>query len=288
MGCEKEIKFNFVVAHSLEARAVIDYYRLSKSKQHTAFTVFENNHVRLIVSGQGKLNASAATAYLGGINIKSPDSALWVNVGIAGHRDQPVGSICRVNKITDQQTGRNYFPLAIQSMKQPPELNTHSSDTMNGAGTNVKASALLTVDAVDSTYTQDTLYDMEASGFFQTALRFSSVEKITCFKVVSDNLEHPVDTVDKKNMVRLLAQRMVLIDQYLQHLVNIIYIEKDIQDIDIKHIKTTFSQREMIRELTQSLSVHGIDCSQTLTESVTAGELIKALKNKLNQTQLSV
>ena len=123
MGCSKEIDINFVVAHSHEARPIIDYYRLIKDKQHTGFNVFKNNQTRLIISGQGKINAAAATAYLGGMRALNVSPGMWVNVGVAGHPDYSLGSLWRANKITDEFSGRKTNAHLCSSYRTVDRVN---------------------------------------------------------------------------------------------------------------------------------------------------------------------
>jgi hypothetical protein len=51
-------------------------------------------------------------------------------------------------------------------------------------------SACLTLSQPSEDYREDTLFDMEASGFMYSTLRFSSAELTQCIKIVSDNREH--------------------------------------------------------------------------------------------------
>ena len=278
MGCDKETCLNFVVGHSHEARPLIDYYRLRKDKQHTGFNVFTNNQTRLIISGQGKIYAAAATAYLGGVCALTAFSGLWVNVGVAGHPDHSLGSLWRANKVTDEFSGRSFYPVALHRLKKNP---VHVHEHIKGCG-------LMTVDLPASTYSQGCLYDMEASGFFQTAIRFATLESIVSFKVVSDNIQNPLAAIDKRAMANLIYPHIGAIDQYLQDIYLLTNINKDRQQIDIKHIKLTFSQKEIINELIASLDIHGSNYRSELRQAKDARQLIDLLKDKLKRVELLV
>jgi len=52
-----------VTALKPEAQAFVDYYKLQK-KRLGAFTIFHNEHISLIVSGLGVINARVATQTL--------------------------------------------------------------------------------------------------------------------------------------------------------------------------------------------------------------------------------
>ena len=274
MGCKKETTLNFVIAHSQEARPLIDYYRLNKNNRHNGFNVFENENVRLVVSGQGKLNAAAATAYLAGIYASRASSGIWANVGVAGHRDHSIGSLWRANKVTEAISDRSIYPVLLQNSRQ-------SSTQINGC-------VLKTVATPESDYLGDCLYDMEAAGFFQTAVRFATLEAIACFKVVSDNLAHPHTQAGKKSTAILLQPHLSRIDKYLKGLKPLIHFNKRSQVIDIKHIKLTRSQQEIVTELITGLRVHGLEYQSAVSQSDNARQLITALTDKLKSVELLV
>ncbi|HNE83813.1 MAG TPA: hypothetical protein PLG25_08045, partial [bacterium] len=150
----------------------IRVWRLKKNIEHTAFEVFENESVCLIVSGIGKIKSAAATTYL---FTTGQLHTLW-NIGICGSSDtsQPIGSIWRIHKITDVASGRDFYPDGSIRMT-------------------IGESALQTVDRPQenkSLHPKDaSLYDMEASGFFSAATRFLSLDRIHVIKIVSDHLQ---------------------------------------------------------------------------------------------------
>lgn len=274
MGCRKKLAINFVVAHGHEARPFIDYYGLQKDRQHTGYTVFENNQIRLILSGQGRINAAAATAYLGGISSKDAGPILWVNAGIAGHPNHRVGSLWRVNKITDEYSGRSIYPVRLR----------HA----NRNHTDIPGCGLITVAAPASKYAECALVDMEAAGFFQTAVRFATLETIASFKVVSDNLQQPLSEINRAQVADMITAQVSTIDTYL-HDTNLLINFKELQQtIEINDIRLTFSQKKIINELIVSLRVHGSDYSAILSECKDAGQLINSLRAKLKSVELLV
>ena len=272
MGSKKEIDINFVVAHSAEARPLIDYYKLVKNNQHPGFNLYENNQTRLIVSGEGKLNAAAATAYLAGVYRLKAASGLWVNIGVAGHPNHTIGSLWRVNKITDENSARSIYPVALQGSRR--------------SGVYIAGCALMTVALPTSTYSRQCLYDMEAVGFYQTALRFTTLEFILSFKVVSDNLKYPASEMDKTATIDLLQSQMAEVDQYLQSLKFLVYIKKCEQLIDINNIKLTYAQKEILAELITSLKIHGLNYADLISQAKDARQLIESLRQKLKSVEL--
>ncbi|MFK5923104.1 MAG: hypothetical protein QM496_13065 [Verrucomicrobiota bacterium] len=162
-----------VTALMPEARPLIDHFRLQKIKGRSPFPIFRSEDGRhcLVVSGMGKILSASATTSLYHEMGELPGMA-WLNIGIAGHRTRELGDLRWVNKIEDAASGQKWYP--------PRWIKTGSR----------QASALLTVDQAGEYPGGDTLVDMEASGFYQIASRFSSRELVQCVKLVSDNAEN--------------------------------------------------------------------------------------------------
>ena len=53
-------QINFVVALSPEAQPLIRYYKLKRDRQITAFELYRNDNIQLIISGIGKYNTAIA------------------------------------------------------------------------------------------------------------------------------------------------------------------------------------------------------------------------------------
>ena len=102
--------------------------------------------------------------------------SVWLNIGITGHHRPTLGQIFVAHKIIDKETGYCWYP---------PILYRPSCSSAE----------VTTVARPETEYVQDTLYDMEASGFYPTAQRFSTSEQIQCLKIVSDN-----DSVSRKQI----------------------------------------------------------------------------------------
>ncbi len=160
----------WVTALMPEARPLIDHFHLLKVENRSSFPVFRSKDERmcLVVSGMGKTLSAAAVASLYQLVGERSDMA-WLNFGIAGHRERDLGELRWVNKIVDVSSGQKWYP--------PQILKTGKS----------QGSALLTVDQAGDYPEGDALVDMEASGFYSIASRFSTRELVQCVKIVSDN-----------------------------------------------------------------------------------------------------
>jgi len=189
---------NIVVALPAEARPLLDHFRLRDKQHNTAFPVYRNADMALIVSGPGKVAAAAATALLAG-NRDTPATSAWLNVGIAGHAHHAIGSAYIAHRITDSATGTNWYPPQIHDLPTPTEN-------------------LCTVDRPEDSYPAAALYEMEASGFFPVACRFSSGELVQCFKVISDNRTQASTAVTAKLCTQLITARLDDIEQLVKAL----------------------------------------------------------------------
>lgn len=187
----------WVCALHCEAKPVIDHYRLKKSPQHRAFDLFRNDDMCCVISGIGNTAAAAATAWVGGLQHES-NSLCWINLGVAGGADYIQGEIFSLNKITDQPSGRSYYPVPAfrSSMKSAP---------------------CISLDKASIDYHPVDLYDMEASAYFATATRFSSAELVQSVKVISDNQQQqPVR--DKSTISQLIYNQLPSIKDFAKKL----------------------------------------------------------------------
>jgi len=158
---------NLVVALPAEAKPIISRFELERVQPDLGFPQYRRGRMTLVVTGPGKLEVAAGTALLGALAGRS-QAAIWVNLGIAGHAERPVGEVLLASRITDAGSGRVWRPLLPQDRPCP-------------------ADDLVTLDRPDSGYRHQGMVDMEASGFFPTACRFSGAELVRVLKVISDN-----------------------------------------------------------------------------------------------------
>lgn len=164
---------HIVVALACEARPFIDFYKL-KQTQQSPFEIYQNEKIRLIISGVGAYNSTAATTYLGAIG----QAQAWINIGICGHKSADLGSLFLAHKISHPSQRKNFYPyLTIKhSFQKAP---------------------LMTLDEPSDNYQNEDLFDMEAYGFYSAALRFTTIEKAFALKVVSDNQNHSFKEITK-------------------------------------------------------------------------------------------
>lgn len=180
-----------VTALPAEARPLRDHFKLCDKLQNTAFPLYRNADTALIVAGPGKVAAAAATAVLAGI--APATTSAWLNVGIAGHAHHAIGSAFIAHRISDQANGNHWYP---------PQTLEPSLPTEN----------LCTIDLPETNYPDNALCDMEASGFYPIACRFSTSELVQCLKIVSDNNARPATAVTAKLSSQLVTDRLADIE----------------------------------------------------------------------------
>ncbi len=173
----------WVVALRPEATPLISQMGLKAFKgTGDLFPLYRSRDGRtcLTISGIGRVNAGAATAYLAG---SLPDRAMtaWINFGIAGSGNASYGQTFFASRIVEQGSQRSWYPGTVLDLP---------------AG--VSRAEVTTVDQATESYPVRGLVEMEASGFYQTALRVSTIEFCQVVKVVSDDPEHPVQGIDKR------------------------------------------------------------------------------------------
>ncbi len=156
----------WVCALHCEAKPVIDYYRLRKLPGQV-FDLYRGDDMALAVSGVGKLASAAATAWAATAH-RDQAALAWINLGIAGAADHEIGDAFLLHQVIDDDRGKRYYPAPVA---RPP----------------LPGSACRTRSRPGYQYREDCLFDMEASGFMQAALYFSSAELVQGIKLVSDN-----------------------------------------------------------------------------------------------------
>ncbi|MCI0668661.1 MAG: hypothetical protein L0Y38_03040 [Methylococcaceae bacterium] len=191
----REAFVHFMVALACEAMPLVEHYRLSRLMDERAFPIYRNDSITLTVTGIGKTAMAAGVAYTH-VVFGKPKTASWLNVGVAGHPDFRLGEACLAHKITDRDCGGSWYPPLIARPPCPTE-------------------SLITGSRPETAYLEQALYDMEASGFYATASRFSSSERVQCFKVVSDNRSSAVDSLQAEPVAALIGQRIGLIELLL-------------------------------------------------------------------------
>lgn len=185
-------------ALSCEAKPLVEHFKLKKDTAVQPFAVYLNQDICLTVTGLGKTAMAAGVAYSQAL-FGAVEHPVLVNIGIAGHIDHAVGELFLIDKITDLDSKKSYYP---------PLVFTPPCRTAN----------IQTVSRPQPDYDLQHLCDMEASAFYETAVRFSSAELIHCLKVISDNQLSPAENIQPKQVAQLIAVHIASIESLLAEL----------------------------------------------------------------------
>jgi len=193
---------NLVVALACEAKPLIQAYSLKKSSTMAVFPLYVSADMLLIVSGVGKINAAAATAVLATFAANLPTQGLiaWLNIGVAGHRNRAIGDEFLALKLVDGETKNAYYPTWLE--KLPCQTDN-----------------LLTVSKAIDNLPDDYAVDMEASGFYPIALKYSCVELVHIYKVISDNAKDDYRNISAASVKNLINERLNTIKKVVSQLV---------------------------------------------------------------------
>jgi hypothetical protein len=191
---------NLVTALPAEAKPIASKFGLERLQADRRFALYRRDRIALVVSGPGKIDAASATAYLGALGGCKND-AIWINVGVAGHAQRKVGEILLAHKITDAGSGHSWHPALAGGVDEP-----------------CQSDSLVTLDRPDLSYECDGMFDMEASGFYPTACRFSAMESVQVLKIISDNRDDTAFGLSAKRVRRLMVAALDTLEALLEQL----------------------------------------------------------------------
>lgn len=260
----------FFTALPCEAKPLIDCYKLKKDTSIQTFNIFRNENIVLTITGIGKTAMSAGVAYT--LALFPPvQHPVILNVGIAGHQDHAVGSLFLVDKITDRDTGKNFYPPLIFTPPCPSKQ-------------------LITFAKAQDSYPETALCDMEASAFYETATRFSTGELIHCLKSVSDNRLSPAKNITPQQVSTMLAGSLAVINDIVRKLYELAGSLPKAELIDaepfLQKFHFTASERVLLKKLLTrwhvlmgSESIHALP----LDSAKNASEFIKLMEQSINE-----
>ena len=214
---------HFVTALDCEARPLIRRYFLKPCGSYGRARFFASEKARLVVSGVGELRSAIATTALA---CRFPDSGkIWLNVGIAGHRDAAIGSGFISNRVSSDNSKDVYFPQIVARAPWPGI----ETQTLRAPSTNYQPNCLL---------------DMEAYGFYSAALAVSTLEFVHVFKVVSDNATNiAIKTLDKEAVSECIAAHLEQIEFFAQKTLENHVIEETSDSMNAASLEIQSTQR---------------------------------------------
>lgn len=255
---------------------MIDHWRLKRDANSHAFAVYHRSlpgeRISLVVSGIGKVNAAAACAHL--YQTCTPQRAVWINVGIAGHGLSTCGETLIAHSIEDQSNGNKYYPPLLFKSPCP---STH----------------LISVDVVSEHYPENAAIDMEASAFFATANKYTTAEFVQSIKVISDNRENPLDSITTEWATGLIRNAIgdvqQVVDSLLQLASNLDDPVAALPDF-VESFRLSTSQQTQFKALMQRWSALNPDApfpTLSLDGIKSARELLHRLSTLLDEQSIS-
>ena len=182
-----------------EAQPIVQHFKLTELQQFGLFRIYQSTdkQISLTITGIGKLNAASAVSYHHAC-LGSQASDIWLNIGVAGHKDIAVGEARLINKITDEQDKSCWYPQILFN-------------------STCESAPLITLDSPSTDY-QEALFDMEASGFYQMAIRLGTAECVHSLKIISDNHKQATSTVNADSVKKLIIAHTRTIENILNSL----------------------------------------------------------------------
>lgn len=221
-------------ALACEAKPLIRHFRLKKENRKLPFAVYGNGSLYLVVTGVGKTAMAAGLAYSQAL-YSGTECPVLINVGIAGHRTATISTPFLADKITDADTGKNYYP--VPAFPFP-----------------CASAPVITAVTPQTDYRHESLCDMEASAFYETAVKFSTGELIQCLKIVSDNQATPAEHLDDKQAIALVERRLGVLETLLDAMKELsqcldVGTEEELYPHLIGQWRFTVSQQNRLRHL---------------------------------------
>ena len=271
----KKKNLRFVIALRVEAKLLLDLYKLKKYvSKNKSFNIYNNinSNIWLIISGIGNINASKAVKLLFNESPKSKKN-IWVNIGMAGSNNYEIGDIFLIKKITYRNK-----PF-------------YTSSLLNNI---IPATEAKSVNKIESKFRKKNIvYEMESYGFVREVEKFCFRELICVVKIVSDNKKNaPINFVKNTNYYFNYHIKKIkrIIDGY-EKISDKLSVERkyDLGFIE-KKFRLSFSYRLIVSNLIISFDkiYSKTLLEKMLKESKSLQGFIQDLKYKIKKYQLKI
>ena len=252
-----------------ECSGLIKHYNLKKRQtdKYYRFDVFENENqpVRIILTGQGSVMAAAAVSGAASFfGIKAEDAI--INVGTCAGDYEP-GQVFICNKITEEATGRTFYPdMILRSSLPERELVT---------------APVVIRKSIHEYANKDShnmvLYDMEAAAIYQAANLYVGPHRMGFVKVVSDNGDIEGLTPDfiKGLMAEAVDEIASYVDMFVTDTHDMCRAEESTQFTNqlCKDLHCSKVMENQVRQLIKYLSLEGTDYMTYINKLYNEGRL---------------
>ena len=185
---------SIVTALMLEAMPIIEHFKLKKDIELNPYPIYRNGDISLIVSGIGKIKSAMAAVYLLSVYNTNKNDSL-INIGFCGASKTiyDIGSLLLINKVTDMDTKKDYYP-----------------DVLINAGIPQVSLKCLQKTIAENEQQNEFFCDMESSGIMEVANKFIYAHNVVLLKIVSDFLQP--ENLDKNILKRYIINNMPIIE----------------------------------------------------------------------------
>lgn len=212
----------YITALYPEAKPLIQALALKQKSTENHYSLFEGENCRLLVTGSGMMAAATSVARHFSLYPAAPKDIV-INLSIAGYvpedtsvafrnsgciQNPNYGNLFLVTKITEQMTGRTFYPdILYKNEFHKLPLTTVATPCSNA-----------------SLFAPNSLVDMEASALYQALLPHVSPERMFFFKVVSDVLGSEYDTqgITAEQTYNLITTHVSKISSFAEHLSDVL------------------------------------------------------------------
>ena len=258
-------------ALACEAKPLIDTWKLKKLAQPAMpFSLYRNATRVVVISGIGKVAMAGAVAFTLA-SFKLERLPILLNLGIAGHYHADLGTLFLAHKIIDSETARPFFPQLPFAVP----CATHSIKTYSKPCTD---------------YETDALFEMEAAGFYEMAVKFSSRELIQVVKIISDNVESSLASINEATVYAAINTHLSILETLIEQLIglqrsaSIDAITRDSHSFSKQYHLSVSNGLKLTALLQRWLLLKGNIFDYTQAPSGTAKELIRWLEVELEKT----
>ena len=181
----------------MEAAPFIRRFACKRDDSFHRVQVFVGEEAAVIVTGTSPV--PAAVALTEALALLPPgEEDIFANVGLCGCSDDSVaaGTLYLVHSITEQATGRRFFPDLLYRHEHPQGALTTFSEVV--------------MDTPEDAF----LFDTEAAGLYQAAIGFFSADRMAYFKIVSDHGQDSAE-VSRETVSGLLENAAPLVSESL-------------------------------------------------------------------------
>ncbi|MCX7089797.1 MAG: hypothetical protein NTV00_17305 [Methylococcales bacterium] len=268
------VKLFLFFALSPEAKPFIVHFGFKKIVELHVFEIYQAQDMILTITGIGKSAMAAGVAYSVAL-FGDEHLPVMVNIGIAGHQHALLGQLWMVEKVTDADSAKRYYPQCLPK-------------------TACCSAPLVTVSQPQTCYAPDTLYDMEASAFYETAIRFTSSELVLMMKVISDNEDAAIHTINAKQVSLWLAEHVDTVAALLKLLTKraqtLIPPKADTLELLTKVLHFTVSEKNQLKILLLRWQVltDNTEMPLSATEFSSARLFLSELSARIQQLPVSL